>query len=164
MLARQRFRGCVNAQRIATALWLPQVAEELIARHGLHGAEIRLKRNPQLWIPLLDKQQPPDRLRLFDIVADYLLDNDLYFFRERIEQAYEARDYRGDLNALRNRKGKNDTIYERLGAEFTFAQAQQQVLAIKGPQATRNSVHQMLKNWRKQGLVILTDEALYKKV
>ena len=47
---------------------------------------------------------------------------------------------------------------------FTFDQALQQSLAVKGAQSTRNSVHQMLKNWRKQGLVMKTEEASYRKL
>lgn len=164
VLARQRFRGCVNAQRITTALWLPKVAEQLIRKHGLHGAEVRLKQSPDVWIAMLLRQQTDEMLTLFDIVADYLLDNDLYYFRDRIEQAYEARSYRADAGTLRARRGRNDTIYERLTPQFTFDQALQQTLAQKGMQATRNSVHQMLKNWRKQGLIAPAPDGTWRKV
>ena len=34
---------------------------------------------------------------------------------------------------------------------------------MKGANVTRNTVRQMLKNWRKQGLVVLTDDGLYRK-
>lgn len=164
VLARQRFRGCVNAQRITTALWLPRVLESLIKKHGLNGAEARLKQQPDLWIDLLLRQQSKEMLSLFDIVADYLLDNDLYYFRDRLEQAYEARNYRGDATAIRAKRGKNDSIFERLEQQFTFDQALQQAVALKGTSATRNSVHQMLKNWRKQGLVTLTPDGVFHKV
>lgn len=164
VLARQRMRGCVNAQRITTALWLPKVAEMLIKKYGMGGAETRLKKDPQMWIELLRKQQTDEMLQLFDIVADYLLDNDLYYFRERIEAAYEGKDYRGNVTSVRNRKGKNDSIYERLSPEFTFEQALQQSIAVKGAAATRNSVHQMLKNWKNQGLVIQAEYDKWVKV
>lgn len=164
VLARQRFRGCVNAQRITTALWLPRVLEALIKKHGLSGAEMRLKKQPDLWVDLLLKQQTEEMFTLFDIVADYLLDNDLFYFRDRLEQAYESRNYRGDFTAIRTKKGKNDSIFERLDPQFTFDQALQQAVALKGTLATRNSVHQMLKNWRKQGLVTLTPDGICHKV
>ena len=164
VLARQRFRGCVNAQRITAALWLPKVAEQLISKHGLAGAEVRLKRKPTLWIEQLHRLQTEEMLTLFDLVADYLLDNDLYFFRDRIAQAYEARDYQGDTQALRTRKGRNDSIFARLQPAFSFDQALQQTMALKGPSATRNRVHQLLKNWRKQGLVSLSTDGLFHKV
>ena len=92
------------------------------------------------------------------------MDNDLYYFRERIEAAYEGKDYRGNVTSVRNRKGKNDSIYERLSPEFTFEQALQQSIAVKGAAATRNSVHQMLKNWKNQGLVIQAEYDKWVKV
>ena len=57
VLARQRLRGCVNAQRMTCALLLPKVAEQLIRKHGLNGAETCLKQNPQLWAEMLRKLQ-----------------------------------------------------------------------------------------------------------
>lgn len=163
VLARQRFRGCVNAMRVTTALWLPKVAEILIRKHGVSGAELRLKREPELWIEMLRRQQTDEMLQLFDIVADYLIDNDLYFFRDRIEQAFESRDYKGNTSAMRVHKGKNDNIFERLGSEFTFDQAYQQAILHKGTTATLNSVHQMLKNWKKQGLITTATEGKFLK-
>lgn len=164
VLARQRMRGCVNAQRITTALWIPKVLESLIRKHSFSGAEKRLRQDPELWVEMLRKQQTEEMMQLFDIVADYLLDNDLYFFRERIEAAYEGRNYHGNVNSVRKRRGKNDSIYERLSPEFTFEQALQQSVAEKGGAATHNSVRQMLKNWDNQGLVTPTPEGNWKKV
>ena len=164
VLARQRIRGCVNAQRITCALWLPKVAEALITKYGMSGAEARLKQDPELWVEMLRKQQTNDMMRLFDIVADYLLDNVLYYFRERIETAYESKGYHGNMASIRGRKGKNDSIFERLASEFTFEQAMQQSIAVKGTSATRNSVHQMLKNWKNQGLIAPSTDGSYSKV
>jgi DNA replication protein DnaD len=39
----------------------------------------------------------------------------------------------------------------------------QQSVAVKGANVTHNTVRQMLKNWRKQGLVTLTDDGRYRK-
>ena len=58
----------------------------------------------------------------------------------------------------------NDTIYGRLDVQFTYEQAMQQSVAIKGASTTRNSVQQMLKNWRKQGLVTLTEDGKFRKL
>lgn len=164
VLARQRMRGCVNAQRITTALWLPKVAETLIRKYGVNGAEKRLKHDPQLWVEMLRKQQTEEMLQLFDIIADYLLDNDLYFFRERIEAAYESKNYHGNAIVTRGRKGKNDSIFARLASEFSFEQALQQSIAVKGVAATHNSVRQMLKNWKNQGLVSALGDRRWRKV
>ena len=152
VLARQRLRGCVNAQRITCALWLCKVAESLIGRFGLSGAEKRLKLTPKLWITTLEKLQNDDMLQTFDLIADYLIDNDLYYFRERIEGAYESKNYQ---IGPRNRVGKNDSIFARLADEFSMEQAIQQCMAVKGVNVSRNSVRMMLKNWRNQGLIVL---------
>ena len=162
--ARQRFRVCVTAQRMTCCLMLCKVCETLIQKHGLSGADERLKQYPNLWKEMLLKAQTPTMLEMYDVIADSLLENALYFFRERIENAFMSRDYAGYLNGERLKRGKNDSIYARLDVQFTFEQATQQSIAVKGAGVTHNSVRQMLKNWRKQGLVVLTAEGRYRKV
>jgi hypothetical protein len=162
--ARQRFRVCVTAQRMTCCLMLCKVCETLIQKHGLSGAEERLKQYPNLWKEMLLKVQTPTMLEMYDVIADSLIENALYFFRERIENAFASRDYAGYLNGERLKRGKNDSIYARLDVQFTFEQATQQSIAVKGAGVTHNSVRQMLKNWRKQGLVVLTAEGRYRKV
>lgn len=162
--ARQRFRVCVTTQRMMCCLMLCKVAETLIQKHGLAGAETRLKASPNLWKEMLLKTQTPQMLEAFDVIADYLIENALFFFRDRIEQAYSSRDYAGNAIGSRVNKGKNDSIFERLDVEFSFEQALQHAIAVKGSGVTRNSVQQMLKNWRKQGLIVLLESGRYRKV
>jgi len=159
--ARQRFRVCVTAQRMTCCLMLCKVCETLIQKHGLNGAESRLKQYPNLWKEALLKAQTPTMLEAYDVIADSLLENALHFFRDRIENAFTSRDYAGCNE--RQRVGKNDTIFERLDILFSFEQATQQSIAIKGAGVTRNSVQQMLKNWRKQGLVVQTENGKFRK-
>ena len=59
---------------------------------------------------------------------------------------------------------KNDSIFERLDIQFTTEQAMQQRVPAKGAGVTRNTVRQMLKNWRKQGLVVLEEDGNYRKL
>ena len=101
---------------------------------------------------------------LFFLIADSLLENALFFFRDRIENAFNSRDYAGDQNGERTKRGKNDSIYERLDIQFTFEQAMQHSVAIKGAGVTRNTVIQMLKNWQKQGLVIQVETGKFRKI
>ena len=162
--ARQRFRVCVTAQRMTCCLMLCKVCETLIQKHGLSGAESRLKQCPNLWKEMLLKAQTPTMLEAYDVIADSLLENALYFFRDRIENAFSSRDYAGNLNGERTKRGNNDSIFERLDIQFTFEQAMQQSVAVKGAGVNHNTVRQMLKNWRKQGLVFLTDDGRYRKV
>ena len=161
--ARQRFRVCVTAQRMTCCLMLCKVCEGLIQKHGLSGAETKLKQQPSLWKEMLLKAQTPTMLEAYDVIADSLLENALYFFRDRIENAFMSRDYAGGLNGERQKRGKNDSIFERLDPQFTFEQAMQQSVAVKGAGVNQNTVRQMLKNWRKQGLVFLTDNGRYRK-
>ena len=161
--ARQRFRVCVTAQRMVCCLMLCKVCETLIQKHGLNGAEAQLKQQPGLWKEMLLKAQTPTMLEAYDVIADSLLENALYFFRDRIENAFQSRSYAGSQNNERTKRGRNDSIFSRLDVQFTFEQAMQHSVAVKGANVTRNTVRQMLKNWRKQGLVVLTDDGLYRK-
>ena len=160
--ARERFRTCVTAQRMVCCLMLCRVCEQLIQKHGLHGAETQLKQQPNLWKEMLLKAQTAAMLDMYDVIADSLLDCALFFFRERIENAYRSRDYAAGNSRVR--RSKNDTIFERLDVQFTFDQAMQFSVAVKGADVTRNSVQQMLKNWRIQGLVVQADDGGYRKV
>ena len=158
--AKQRIRVCVTAQRMTCCLMLCKVCEQLIQKHGLNGAETLLKQKPTLWKEMLLRVQTPTLLEAYDVIADSLIDNALYFFRERIENAFNSRDYGG---SKRQKQGKNDTIYARLDAQFTLNQAMQQSVAIKGAGVSHNQVKQMLKNWKKQGLTVQTEAGLYRK-
>ena len=73
-------------------------------------AEVQLKQKPGLWRELLLKAQTPTMLEAYDVIADSLLENALYFFRDRIENAFQSRDYAGGLNGERQKRGKNDSI------------------------------------------------------
>ena len=120
-----------------------------------------MKQNPQLWKELIVKMQTPTMLAVFDTLADYQLENALYFFRSRIEDAFSSKNYSGQSPYDRSRRGRNDSIFERLDVTFTFEQAEQQSVAVKGASSTRESVKQMLKNWKRQGLIsVLPDKQL----
>ena len=162
--ARQRFRVCVTAQRMTCCIMLCKVCETLIQKHGFNGAETILKQYPDRWKEQLLKTQTPQMLEIYDVIADSLLENALFFFRDRIENAFNSRDYAGGQNGERTKRGKNDSIYERLDMQFTFEQAMQHSVAIKGAGVTRNTVIQMLKNWQKQGLVIQVETGKFRKI
>ena len=161
--ARQRIRICVTAQRMTCCLMLCKVCETLIQKHGMSGAETMLKQSPNLWKEMLLKTQTPTMLDAYDVIADSLLENALYFFRDRIENAFKSRNYAGQ-SGERQKRGRNDTIYGRLDVQFTYEQAMQHTVAVKGAEVTTNTVRQMLKNWRKQGLVVLEQNGKYRKV
>ena len=162
--ARQRFRVCVTAQRMTCCLMLCQVCETLIRQHGIAEAEARLKTDTELWCRLLVEAQTPAMLQAYDTLADSLLETALSFFRQRIEAAFQSRDYISCTGGWRVKHGRNDSIYERLDTFFTLDQAMQQSVVLKGAGVTRNCVEQMLKNWRQQGLIVQAGDGRYRKI
>ena len=162
--ARQRFRICPTTMRMMTCIMLCKVLETLIQKHGFNGAEKQLKESPDLWKRMLVKTQTPTMLEIFNILADYQLDNALYFFRSRIEDAFSSKNYCSQSPYDRTHRGKNDSIFERLDVTFTFEQAEQQSVAVKGATATHETVRQMLKNWKRQGLISILPDKRYQKV
>lgn len=161
VMARQRFRTCVTAQRMTACLMLCQVCEKMIKEMGLAEAEKLLRQKPDSWQEYMQKAQTPSMLDAYTLIADSLIDSALFYFRTRIEKAmYKSGDRGGD----RMRQGKNDSIFERLAVDFTIEQAYQQTMIVKGNDTTRNSVRQMLKNWQKQGLIANTSLGNYKKL
>ena len=162
--ARQRFRICPTTMRMMTCIMLCKVVESLIQKHGFQGTEKQLKQNPLLWKELIVKMQTPTMLAAFNILADYQLDNALYFFRSRIEDAFSSKSYCGQTAYDRTRRGRNDSIFERLDVTFSFEQALQQSIAVKGANVTREVVRQMLKNWKRQGLIAVLPDMRYQKV
>ena len=162
--ARQRFRICPTTMRMMTCIMLCKVAEALIQKHGFQGAEKLLKQNPLLWKEMIVKTQTPTMLAAFNILADYQLENALYFFRSRIEDAFSSKSYCGQSAYDRTRRGRNDSIFERLDVTFSFEQALQQSIAVKGANVTREVVRQMLKNWKRQGLIGVLPDMRYQKV
>ena len=160
--ARQRFRTCPTAIRMMTCLMLCRVAEQLIQRHGFQGAERQLKTHPTLWQELLQRQQTPEMLATFDVLADYMIDNAIYFFRKRIEEAFRATTY-APSDSQRTQKGSNDTIYRKLAGQFTTEEAYGATVSVRGFDVQRGRVFTMLSRWERQGMVERLDKGMYKK-
>ena len=160
--ARQRFRTCPTAMRMMTCLMLCRVAEQMIQSYGEQGAETRLKAEPDLWKTLLQRQQTPQMLAAFDVLADYMIDNAMLFFRERIETAFRSGSYVSSGKA-RSRKSKNDSIYEELADRFTTEEAYGVSVGIRGGDISNGSVRTMLSRWEQQGMVERIERGVYKK-
>ena len=160
--ARQRFRTCPTAMRMTACLMLCRVAEQLIQRHGLQGAETQLKTRPTLWQEMIQRQQTPQMLATFDVLADYMIDNAIYFFRERIEEAFRAATY-APADAPRIKKGCNDTIYQKLDNQFTTEEAYGVTTIVRGVDVQKGRVRTMLSRWESQGMVRRIDQGVYRK-
>ncbi|MDO4957295.1 MAG: hypothetical protein Q4E60_09805, partial [Bacteroidales bacterium] len=156
VMADARLRDHVIAMRMTAAIILCAVAEKLIKKHGFNGAKEQLKLNPELACEMAKQLQTDEMLKVYEILADSILENDLYFFRDKIENAYSA----SGFGSERTRRGKNDNIYNRLPQEFTFQQAMQE----RGGGCTSNTVSQMLKNWKNQGMIVSVGKMHFRKV
>lgn len=141
---------------MTACLILCAVAERLIKLYGLAGAEKELKANPSLTAEMAAKLQKPAMLDAYEVIAESLIDNDMLYFREKLELATSGVSSTGS----RVTRGKNDRIFDRLPDEFSFEQAK----GAKGDGCSHNSVRQMLKNWRKQQLIVPLDNGHYRKV
>ncbi|MBP5507188.1 MAG: DUF3987 domain-containing protein [Prevotella sp.] len=166
VLARQRFRGCINSQRVSGAILLCKCLEKLYNDCGndIDKAERELKRSPRCWMRYIDEcfeNQYMDQV--FQVVTDAMLDITLYFFRERLAEAYADKDYAKVTSAPVKSKSANSTVYDLLPTEFTFEQAMSQAIDVKGVNISANNVSQMLKNWKNHGLVEYLGSKRYTK-
>ena len=152
-LAKCRMRDHGIAMRIVCCMMLCRVAEKLIKKHGLRGAEERLKQDEGLLQSMMLKEQTKEMLEAYDVIADYIIDNDLIYFRERLENSYESKDHK-HCSGLRTTQGKNDSIYERLPNVFSRAELIEETRRSKGNDFTDNTIKQMIKNWKKSDLII----------
>ena len=147
--------------------------DEARAKLVLRWQELELqeqKRRQQLCLP-----EPKEILRL----ADEIIGEGLRMLNEEAEdtltatqvaktfnmKVYDFNAVLRDMGIQYRRGGRwNISIFERLDIQFTFEQAMQQSVAVKGANVNHNTVRQMLKNWRKQGLVVLEEDGNYRKL
>jgi len=157
--ARQRMRICVTVMRMIACYMLCAVCEKLIARYGVERSEVLLRENPDLWKELMYEMQTDFYMNLFAVIANYQLDNNLYFFRDFIEAANE----RKTSSDMRSQRGKNDNIFERLGNTFTTDDAMQAAMSVKGSRANRITIRVMISRWVNNGLVIREGDGRFRK-
>lgn len=155
-MAEQRKRICVTAQRMTFALMLGAMLAGMIKEHGYNGAERRLKENPELWISLVGKEQKPAMLDMFDLLADSMLQNNMTYFRTRIEA--EARTAANNMSSdrLANgriRRGKNDDLFAKMPQQFDLNTAHQIAKGYYGYEISRAKVRSLIQNWERSGLV-----------
>jgi hypothetical protein len=123
---------------------------------GAKSAEEYLKSHPNGVANHLTKMQDEEMMTLYDTLSEYLTDTQLYYFRSRIEQAYESDNYKTEG---RTRRGKNDSVFERLPQKFDLRQA----AAAKGHATADGLIRNMVYVWCKQGLVRNTGNGEYEK-
>ena len=166
--ARTRLRIPVTTMRMVCAFTCCRLASMLVEKidkakkkpswaDGAKSAEEYLKSHPNGVANHLTKMQDEEMMALYDTLSEYLTDTQLYYFRSRIEQAYESDNYKVDG---RTRRGKNDSVFERLPQKFDLRQA-----ALAKGHATADAViRTMVYQWCKQGLIRNVGNGLYEKL
>ena len=162
VLARCRLRDHIIAYRMTVCLMLFKVAERLIKEHGYEGAEKVLVENPDITAQLIVDEQTPAMLTAYDNIADYILEMDMLFFSEKLKASYADKNCRV-LGEERCYRTGNDTIYECLPQVFTKEQLTQQCKMNNGEEPTDTKVSSMLRNWKRQGLIVPQGNGFKKK-
>jgi hypothetical protein len=124
---------------------------------GAKSAEEYLKSHPNAVVDHLTRMQDEEMMTLYDTLSEYLTDTQLYYFRSRIEQAYASDNYQPGEG--RTRRGKNDSVFERLPRKFDLRQA----ASAKGHATADSVVRNMIFLWCKQGLIRSVENGQYEK-
>ena len=165
--ARTRMRIPVTTMRIVCALKACEFAaylDEHIDKakqkpdwaNGAQTAEEYLKATPDATAKYMRRIQNKSMMALYDVLTEYLTETMLYYFRDRLEKSYRSEDY---LPCGRVKRGKNDSLYERLPQTFTLSEA----AMAKGHAKADSSIRGMVFQWQKQGLVRNLGNGKYEK-
>ncbi len=175
--ARQRMRVAVNAMRYTCCLMLCAYAEWLFKNlddrkpskeapkwaKGCKSAEQYLTLYPDAPSHDMKRFQTEEYMNAFEVLADYMIETTLHFFRARIEKAYANPSYTGSKRKI---AGSNDTIFDSLPRIFVLEQARE----AKRRECDNadinidNATKQMLKNWKKQSLIKALGGGKYEKM
>lgn len=163
VLARGRIRTCVTAQRMVGCVVLCATVEELIRKcGGISQAEDKLRRDSRCWLKIAEQLAEDESiLSCFDIFADYMLENMMMYFHDKMEAAFNTENYTGVVHGY---KTKNKTIYASLAKQFSLSDAYAQAIKLKGSKVTSQSVRHMLYMWERQGLVMKQDKENFVKI
>ena len=166
--AQLRMRVAITAMRYTCCLMLCSYIEWLLNEldrkkgskckwaHGCKTAKEFLLKHPSAVVEQLLQFQTEARLDNYEVLADYMLDNLEYYFKEKIETAKSSPNYAiGDRTVA----SRNDSLYNQLPETFTVTDARR----VRGPNGSYNAVKQMLKNWKRQGLIMSVEYGKYKK-
>lgn len=171
--ARQRMRVAVTAMRVVCCMMLCAYVEWLdkqFARkvkvspkwmHNAKTAEDYLRNHPDAVTKDMLRFQTPEFLESYNIIADYLKENILYYFGNKISKAYEQDDYAGDF--VPKRQGKNASIFDSLSKQFSIDDARK-AKSTKDNNCSENSVNKMLQHWVENHLCKRIGSGLYEKL
>lgn len=115
--------------------------------------------NPDHLKKTIDKFVTPEILHMFDIYAEYFLENLLFFFREKIEVEATRSAIYASGKSERKSKGSNDLFYDKLPEVFTLDD-----LRAAAVGANSNTISKMVYNWEEQKICERAGRGKYKKI
>ena len=167
VMASQRMRIPITAERICCALMLAQYARWLIAQlderkgelpkwaGGCTTAEDFLQTHPDALAEQLPKFQTSGWCTLMDCLCDYLHEQVLLYFRSRLERARASDEH----VVQKNYRTFNDSIFDQLPSTFTDADL------IKCKEGNKEAARSLRRRWLKYGIIMTTDkQGCYVKV
>ena len=142
---------------------LCSMMENLINRKGsVENAEEYLKRNPTAWKELLAKERTEAMKSNYELIADTLLDTNMYYFKKQIrfanEEAEENISGGGTARAL-----LSQSVFDLLEREFTTAEVGVAYFKVKGRMVPSNTISNMITVWTKRCMVSKKERGVYLK-
>ena len=156
-------RVCVTAQRITCCMMLCSMLENLIDRKGsVENAEDYLKRNPTAWKELLAKEQTDAMKSNYELIADTLLDTNMYYFKKQIRFANEEAE-ENISGASHGRALPSQSVFDLLNDEFTTGEAGAAYFKARGRVGSNQALMSMITIWIKRNMVTRKDRGVYMK-
>ena len=163
-LARQRIRVCVNAQRVVCCMMLCSMLEKLIAKKGgVEQAKSYLNRNLDVWQDLLLNEQTPEMKANFELIADTMINTNMFYFAKQLNTANDIAEGYIDSNA-KLRPIASQNIYNLLPQQFTSAQALKAYAQINGKMVSHQAIHKMIMVWIQRGMATKGGRDDYRKL
>lgn len=148
--ARARIRSCISAQRMTACVILCATIEELLKKRTFSQLENELRAKPAMWVETAERMgRRDDVLGCFAVFAEYMMENAMAYFHDKIEEAMENKDYAG----RRKYRTRNRNAFECLPERFTSLEAYAILRQMKGTELTERKLKRILGAWYTQGLV-----------
>lgn len=168
--AKLRVRVPKVAMRMTCCIMLCAYAESLIKKLDRRGSKPLprwagecetaldyVKHHHDDLLKKINKFQTPEIIQFFYVISDYIMDNLYFYFKDRMARAMESADYISDSKVPCR---KNSNVFDTLPREFTYEDAK----TAKGTDASSNSVKQMIKHWKKSGMIRCVERERYAKI
>ena len=156
VLARMRMRTSTTSARQTMASYvLLRTIEKMLNFYKSQEAVLEaLRENAECWIPFAHKCIDDDTRQFYLTLTDYMVDNFLYYFGEELAEAYNDKKYNRTGSAANSmQRAKKESIFDMLGREFNADDILQLYMEHKHRSINRQSAHNMMHNWKRQGLI-----------